>query len=162
MVNRDRRYTHKDSHKYTKNHRRDPFLFLGFTQISRKPQVKQIRALNLLFFPSLGIHKDIRGLTRKPELLSLGFTQISQGSHSNPSPLLGIHTDIHEITRKNKSGLFPRFFPGFTKITLGSQRTRAFHLRTHTDIPGRARDSRPSPWGQHKHSWAIKILRSFS
>ncbi len=32
-----------------------------------------------------GIHTDIPGHTQQPELFSLGFTQISQGTHNNPS-----------------------------------------------------------------------------
>ena len=73
-----------------------PDLFsLGFTQISLGAHSNPISflwdshrypwahtATPTLFF---GIHTDFPGRTQQPELFSLGFTQISQGAHSNPS-----------------------------------------------------------------------------
>ena len=73
-----------------------PDLFsLGFTQISLGAHSNPISflwdshrypwahtATRSLFF---GIHTDFPGRTQQPELFSLGFTQISQGAHSNPS-----------------------------------------------------------------------------
>ena len=83
-VNRDPTYSHGDSpKKYSKKHRRELLLFLGFIQISLKSQVKPIRALRLRFFPSLGNYKELPGMTQKPELLSLGFTWISLRSQDN-------------------------------------------------------------------------------
>ena len=73
-----------------------PELFsLGFTQISLGAHSNPSSSLwdshrypwahtatrALLF----GIHTDIPGRTQQPELFSLGFTQISLGSHRNPS-----------------------------------------------------------------------------
>ena len=76
-----------------------PDLFsLGFTQISLGAHSNPISfffffwdshrypwahtATRSLFF---GIHTDFPGRTQQPDLFSLGFTQISQGAHSNPS-----------------------------------------------------------------------------
>ena len=123
-VNRDPSYSHRDSHKYTKNHRRELLLFLRFSPISLKSQVKQIQALHLLFFPFLGIHKGFPRLAQKPELLSLGFTQISLRSqdkqiwalHVRFFLSLGIHKDIPGLTQK------PELLSlGFTQISLRSQ-----------------------------------------
>ena len=71
------------------------FLFLGFTQISLGAHSNPISFLwDSHRFPwahtatrslLVGIHTDIPGRTQQPKLFSLGFTQISLGSHRSPT-----------------------------------------------------------------------------
>ena len=173
-----------DSHRYPWAHTENRFLFfgihtdipgrtqkpdllsLGFTQISLGAHRKPISCLwdshrypwahtetrSLVF----GIHTDIPGRTQQPDLLSLGFTQISLGAHSNPisflwdshrypwahtatrSLFLGIHTDIPGRTQK------PDLLSlGFTQISLGAHRNPISCL-----------------WDSHRYPWALTATRS--
>ena len=71
------------------------FFFLGFTQISLGAHSNPISFLwDSHRFPwahtatralLVGIHTDIPGRTQQPKLFSLGFTQISLGSHRSPT-----------------------------------------------------------------------------
>ena len=72
-----------DSHRYPWAHTATQsffFSFFFFWDSHRYPWAHT--ATRSLFF---GIHTDVPGRTQQPELFSLGFTQISQGAHSNPS-----------------------------------------------------------------------------
>ena len=115
----------------------------------------------------LGIHKDIPGITQKPELFSLRFTQISLGAHRNPNYslwdshrypwgptetralLFGVHTDIPGRTQQ------PDLFSlGFTQISLGSHRNPSSFWDSHR-YPW-AHHSNPISflWDSHRYPWA--------